>query len=90
MDLLPPILAISLVLCLLWVVVYFLKRRQGMPMPLSRLKKGDTGLEILGRIALTPQHSVFRIGAGKRCLLLGVHPGGFTLLEDIPRGLESE
>jgi hypothetical protein len=35
-----------------------------MPAVLSRAARRDADLEVLGRISLTPQHSVFRIRDG--------------------------
>ncbi|HVT93217.1 MAG TPA: hypothetical protein VHD76_10270 [Bryobacteraceae bacterium] len=83
MDLIQPLFAVGLVLGLLWGIVHFLKGRNlAMPAVLSRAARRDADLEVLGRISLTPQHSVFRIRDGERRLLVGLHPRGLVLLND--------
>jgi len=62
---------------MLWVF-----RNKGMAT--FRVRKSSGGgrqLEVVERLPLTPSHSVHLIRVGNRTLLIGVAPGGCTLLE---------
>jgi len=80
-DLMQPLIAVALVLGLLWAAVRFLKARKLALPVLNRASRQECGLEFLGRLPLTPQHTLFRIRDGERSLLLGVYPNGLVLLD---------
>jgi hypothetical protein len=67
-----PLIAVALVLGLLWAAVRFLKARKLALPVLNRASRQECGLEFLGRLPLTPQHTLFR---------LGVYPNGLVLLD---------
>ena len=47
-------------------------------------------IEVVGRVSLSPRHSVFLLRVGRRTLVVGAGPQGppalITELEDIPQG----
>lgn len=81
MDLVRQSLAVVLVLALLWTALWFV-RKQGWST--VRVGRGPKGLlEVRGRLALTPRHSIHLVRIGDRTIAVGVHPEGFTVLADI-------
>jgi flagellar biosynthetic protein FliO len=86
-DQLLAILMVLGILCGgLWVL-----RRKGLVQTNFRrpaTRNGEPRLEVLDRLALTPQHSVHLIRIVDRVLLVGLSPGGCNLLEAGLTGVE--
>lgn len=80
MDLVRQSLAIVFVLTLLWVALWFVRKKGWSAAKGTRPSKGL--LELRGRIALTPRHSIHLVRIGDRTLAIGIHPEGFTILAD--------
>jgi len=82
MDILRQSLAIALVFALLWLALWLLRKKNGVPARLlaGRLKRG--ALESRARLVLGPQHSLHIIRIGEKELIMAVHPHGITLLGD--------
>jgi flagellar biogenesis protein FliO len=83
MDLMRQSFAITLVFLLLWVCLWWLKRR-GIATLGGRLRQPDgrRDLELLQRLNLTPQHSLQLVRIKDRSLLVAVHPAGVTVLRE--------
>lgn len=82
MELLEQLTMVFFVLALLGGMLWVL-RGKGMASFRFARKNARPGrqLEMIERLPLTPNHSVHLIRAGNRTLLIGVAPGGCTLLE---------
>jgi flagellar biosynthetic protein FliO len=84
MELSEQLLAVLLVLGLLAGGLWALQKKGLVRTNLRRPKmQGDARLEVLDRLALTPQHSVHLIRVADRTLLVGVSPSGCNLLESV-------
>ena len=84
MEILQQLLAVALVLGALGALVWLLKRK-GLAGGGVRVKRDvQTQLEVVGRLALTPQHSVHLIRLADRVLLVGLSPGGCSVLDTAP------
>jgi flagellar biogenesis protein FliO len=83
MDILRQSLAIALVFALLWLALWLLRKRKGVRVGFLAGRAGRGPLESLGKLALSPQHSVHVVRAGERELILAVHPRGISLLGDV-------
>jgi len=77
------LLAILMVLAILCGGIWALRRKGWVQTNFRRpaSKTGAVRLEVLDRLALTPQHSVHLIRMADRVLLVGLSPGGCNLLE---------
>ncbi len=75
---------ITLVFLGLWATLWWLKRR-GFASLGTRLKYSDQKreMEMIERLALTPQHSVQLVRVQNRLILLGLHPTGLTVLSEL-------
>ena len=82
MDVIRQSLALTLVFLLLWVALWFLRKKRGILFTPGRTNKGL--LETRGKLALSAQHTVHVVRIGDRDLVLAVHPSGITLLCDLP------
>ena len=80
MDIVKQSLAITFVFVLLWVALWFLRKKGAVRIGMARRSSAPDMLETRGRLALSPQHSVHVIRVGERELVLAVHPQGVTLL----------
>jgi len=83
MDILKQSLAIALVFALLWLALWLLRKRNGMRVGFLASRAGRGPLESLGKLVLSPQHSLHVVRAGERELILAVHPRGISLLGDV-------
>jgi len=80
MDIVRQSLAITFVFVLLWVALWLLRKRAG-NVSNSRTHQQDRRiLAPRGKLALSAQHSVHLVQLGDRQLVLGVHPGGMTVI----------
>jgi flagellar biosynthetic protein FliO len=96
MEMTEQLLAVFVVLGLLCGSLWFLKRKGWVRTSLRRpARPGQPRLEVLDRLALTPQHSLHLVRLADRTLLVGLSPQGCNLLESGPAvtlpaaGLES-
>lgn len=80
MDLVRQSLAIVFVLAVLWIALWFLRKKGWTAAKGARPAKGL--LELRGRLALTPRHSIHLVRIGDRTVAIGIHPEGLTLLAD--------
>jgi flagellar biosynthetic protein FliO len=96
METTQQLLAVIVVLGLLCGSLWLLKRKGWVRTGLRRpARPGQPRLEVLDRLALTPQHSLHLVRLADRTLLVGLSPQGCNLLESGPSvtlpsaGLES-
>lgn len=80
MDTLRQSLAIVLVLALLWLALWFLRKKGWIAARPSKTAPGL--LESLCKMALTPRHSIHIVRVGDRTIAIGLHPEGITFLGD--------
>ena len=79
------LLAVLMVLGLLCGSLWLLKRKGFARTSFRRsARPGQPRLEVLDRLALTPQHSLHLIRMADRTLLVGLSPQGCNLLESGP------
>jgi flagellar protein FliO/FliZ len=82
MELGGQLFAVVLVLGLLCALLWALKRGGFVRTSIRRdARQGQPRLEVIDRLALTPQHSLHLIRLADRTLLVGISPGGCNLLE---------
>jgi flagellar biosynthetic protein FliO len=84
MEILQQLLAVALVLGALCALVWTMKRKGWARGRVSSSRDAQTQLEVIGRLALTPQHSVHLIRLADRILLVGLSPQGCNVLESAP------
>jgi flagellar biosynthetic protein FliO len=84
MEILQQLLAVALVLGALGALVWTMKRKGWARGRVSNSRDAQTQLEVIGRLALTPQHSVHLIRLADRILLVGLSPQGCNVLESAP------
>lgn len=82
MGLVQQSAAITGVLVLLWLALWWLKRKGAITGHL-RLHEAPREINVIQRVALTPQHSLHLIRLRERDLLIAAHPGGLTVLRDV-------
>lgn len=80
MELSQELIAIGVVLALLWITLKVAHRRGRLRLHLPLRKHSERSLELIDRLALTPQHSVHSIRSGRQVLLVATYPGGIELL----------
>jgi flagellar biosynthetic protein FliO len=83
MEALRPLLGIAVVLGLLAGALWALRRRGGVTW--ARPHAGAGRLEVLERVALAPQNSLYLVRVDDRTLVIGVHAGGCTVLDKGPQ-----
>ena len=85
METTEQLLAVMVVLGLLCGSLWLLKRKGLVRTNFRRpARSGEPRLEVLDRLALTPQHSLHLIRMADRTLLVGLSPQGCSLLESGP------
>jgi flagellar biosynthetic protein FliO len=96
METTEQLLAVMVVLGLLCGSLWLLKRKGWAHTSFRRTARpGQPRLEVIDRLALTPQHSLHLVRLADRTLLVGLSPQGCNLLESGPSttmpapGLES-
>jgi flagellar biogenesis protein FliO len=76
MDLLPQLAAVALVLALLGAALWLLQRnRLSSLISLSPRRAGPRQLEVVERVALSPQHSLALVRVNGAMVLVGTGPG---------------
>jgi flagellar biogenesis protein FliO len=83
-EALRQIAALVFVFGLLGLALWWLRGKKMIAFGAAR--KGNSKLQIVDRIRLTPQHSIHVVRIGKRDLVIAVHGSGCTLLETLPAG----
>ena len=84
------LLAIFVVLGLLCGSLWLLKRKGWARTSFRKSPRpGQPRLEVIDRLALTPQHSLHLIRMADRTLLVGLSPQGCNLLESGPSAITS-
>jgi flagellar biogenesis protein FliO len=85
MEVFRQLAAVGLVLGLLALLMWTLRRR-GLAVGngFRRGRKSPGRLETIERLALSPQHTLHLVRVADHALLIEVHPGGSTLLENLP------
>lgn len=86
MEVVRQLIAVAVVLLLLWLALRLVRRNGGAGLLTARSSARIGSLEQRGKLALGPQHAVHIVRAQGRELILGVHPGGITLLGEIGPG----
>jgi len=85
MEMSEQLLAVIAALGLLWGCLWLLKRKGYVRTSLRRpARPGQPRLEVIDRLALTPQHSLHLVRLADRTLLVGLSPQGCNLLEGGP------
>ncbi len=85
METTEQLLAVMVVLGLLGGSLWLLKRKGWVRTSLRRpARPGQLRLEVIDRLALTPQHSLHLVRLADRTLLVGLSPQGCNLLESGP------
>ena len=85
MEWTEQLLAVTAVLGLLCGALWVLKRKGLARTGFRRSPRpGQPRLEVIDRLALTPQHSLHLIRLADRTLLVGLSPQGCSLLESGP------
>jgi flagellar biogenesis protein FliO len=83
MDIVRQSLAITFVFALLWLALWFLKKRGRIRTGLGS-GRGESGLlESRGKLTLSAQHSLHIIRVREREVVLAVHPTGITFICDL-------
>jgi flagellar biosynthetic protein FliO len=72
-------LALALVFGLLATALWLVKRRQ-LPAPGSR---GALRMQVVERVALTPQHTICLVKVGERLIIIGTAPSSCQLIDAI-------
>lgn len=81
-ELSEQMLAVGMVLAILGGGLWVLKRKGFAQSRLRRMQpSSEPRLELVDRLALSPQHSLHMVRVGERTLLVGLSPGGCNLLE---------
>lgn len=86
MNTVEQVLAVLVVLALAVGSAWMLSHRSSFSggWPARRTRRGAE-LEVVERLALTAQHSLYLVRVADRALLVAVHGTGCTLLESWPR-----
>jgi flagellar biogenesis protein FliO len=82
MDLARQMAAVAVVLALFGAALWALRRGTGRLGNRNRKTARDQGrsLQVMGRVTLTPQHSLHIVRAGAREWVVATHPQGCTLI----------
>lgn len=81
METLRQSLALVFVFALLWMAVWFLRKKGWTAV--RRTKRGPGLLESRARLALSARHTVHLVQVGDRNMILVLHPDGVTFLGDV-------
>ena len=82
MDLIPQLMAVTAVLALLGVTLWWLRRR-GFAAILPARRSAGKRLECIERLALSPQHTLHLVRIGSKMILMASSPSGCALIERI-------
>jgi flagellar biogenesis protein FliO len=79
MELFQQGLALAAVFGLLGAALWFVKTRQS---PNLRVR-GERRMQVVERVALTPQHTLCLVKVGERLVMIGTAPSSCQLIETI-------
>ena len=83
MEEIQQVLGVVMVLALLGGALWWL-RRKGVAQFNVRGPGGKTkSMEVVERLALTPQHSLFLVRVADRTMLIAASPGGCSILDGV-------
>jgi flagellar biogenesis protein FliO len=85
MELIQQGLSLVAVFGLLGAALWFVKTRQN---PLSRKLGGERRMQVLERVALTPQHSICLVRVGARLIMIGTAPSSCQLIQTVEDPLQ--
>ncbi len=89
MELFEQVAMVLIVFALLGGLLWFAKKRGFASVPLGRRRTGDVRLlEVVDRIALTPQHALHLVRVSGRIVLIATAPSACSVL-DTPISKES-
>jgi flagellar biogenesis protein FliO len=80
MDYYTQFCAVFGVFALLGAALWALRRRGIAHVPFANPVR-NSNMQLLGRLSLTPQHSIHAVQIGPRTLIVAAHPSGCTLLD---------
>ena len=81
MELSQQLLAVGLVLALLIVGAHLAQRRGWLRLNLPTRRRVSRHLELVGRLALTPQHQLHLVRIEGRMLLIATHAQGVEVVD---------
>ncbi len=81
MDLLQPVAAIILVLGLLGLVLFLLRKKGALGLKLPSMG-GPRQMQVVERIALGPQHALHLVRVGGRSMVIATAPSSCQLISD--------
>lgn len=79
MDFLQPFVAIIFVLALLGGALYVLKKRGAASFHIPG--SGTSQMEVIGRVALGPQHALHLVRVGEKQIVVATGPGSSSFRE---------
>ncbi|HZL57041.1 MAG TPA: flagellar biosynthetic protein FliO [Bryobacteraceae bacterium] len=83
MDAIQPLAAVVLVLALLGGALFLLKKRGAASFSFARASQAPRKrMEVVERVALSPQHSLHLVRVGGRSVVVATAPGSCQLLCD--------
>jgi flagellar biogenesis protein FliO len=83
MESMPQALAVLLVLALLGGTLWWLRRKGVAQFALNRAAAGKRkSIQVVERLALTPQHSLHLVKLEDRTMLIAASPGGCSILSE--------
>jgi len=83
MDMVQQFAAVVLVLAMLVGLLKVLRPGRRLWRGRSVFRTQEQGIECIGRLALTPQHSLHLVRVGSQVLLVGAGPGGVILIREL-------
>lgn len=84
MEVIQPMIAVVFVLALLVAVLAVLRKRGVVVLPSASGRTPQKRVEVVERIALTPQHSLHLVRVGDRCILMATAPTCCQVLDSFP------
>jgi flagellar biogenesis protein FliO len=84
MDVARDLGAVLLVLCILGATLWALRRGGAVHWRTPGRTRARGRVELVERVALSPQHALHLVRLGTRALLIASHAGGCTLLDSAP------
>jgi flagellar biogenesis protein FliO len=85
MQSLPPAISVLLVLVLLGGALWWLRRKGMASLAFQRpAMSKKRSLQVIERLALTPQHSLHLVRVEDRTILIAASPAGCSFLENLP------
>lgn len=87
MEMMQHVVAVLAVLGLLGGALWWLRRKGLASFAMAGVRpKSGRRLELIERLPLTPQHSLYLVRVQEKTILIGLAPSGCTVLEALPPG----